>query len=65
LHLLIACKYWFLINHRIFLKKSLLIGVEQSFKNENTCDILLNDIKMEDEPLQKQIEGSRNLKTNG
>jgi hypothetical protein len=27
--------------------------MEQSFKNENTCDIFMNEIRMEDEPLQK------------
>jgi hypothetical protein len=71
LHLLIASKCWFSINHRIFKRNSLLIGAEQSFESENTCNIFMNEVKMEDEPLQKpkenanvQIEGSRNLETN-
>jgi len=51
--------------------------MEQSSKNENTCDIFMNEVKMEDEPLLElqeninlqenenfQIEGSRNLKMN-
>jgi hypothetical protein len=27
--------------------------MEQSSKNENTCDIFMNEIRMEDEPLQE------------
>ncbi len=64
MHLLTACIYWFLINHKIKKKNSSLIGVEQSSENQNTCDIFMNEVKMEDESLQKQIEGSKNLKTN-
>jgi hypothetical protein len=43
--------------------------MEQSFENENIYDVFMNEISMEDEPLQKleknasvQIEGSRNPK---
>jgi hypothetical protein len=51
--------------------------MEQSSKNENTCDIYMNEVKMEYEPLLElqeninlqenenlQIEGSRNPKMN-
>jgi hypothetical protein len=51
--------------------------MEQSSKNESTCDIFMNEVKMEDEPLLElqeninlqgnenfQIEGSRNPKMN-
>jgi hypothetical protein len=45
--------------------------MEQSSKNENTCDLLMNEVRMEDEPLQElktnvgvQIEESRNLENN-
>ncbi len=41
--------------------------MEQSFKNENACDIFMNEVKMEDEPLLEpqengsaQTQGSRN-----
>ncbi len=40
-------------------------------KNENTCDIFMNEIKMKDEPLQEpkenasvQTKGNRNLENN-
>jgi hypothetical protein len=43
--------------------------MEQSFENENTYDVFMNEVSMEDEPLQKleknasvQIKGSRNPK---
>jgi hypothetical protein len=51
--------------------------MEQSSKNENTCDIFMNEMRMEDEPLLEpqeninlqenenlQIERNRNLKMN-
>jgi hypothetical protein len=45
--------------------------MKQSFENENTCDIFMNEVKMKNEPLQKpkdnasvQREGSINLKIN-
>ncbi len=45
--------------------------MEQSSENENTCDIFMNEVKIEDELLLKfekngslQLEGSRNPKTN-
>jgi hypothetical protein len=51
--------------------------MEQSSKNENTCDIFMNEVRMENEPLLKpqeninlqenenlQIERSRNPKMN-
>ncbi len=47
------------------------LSVEQSFENENIYDVFMNEINMEDEPLQKlgknasfQIEWSRTLKNN-
>jgi hypothetical protein len=27
--------------------------MEQSFLNENKCDVLMNEVRMEDEPLQE------------
>jgi hypothetical protein len=30
--------------------------MKQSFENENTCDIFINEVKMEDEPLRKPKE---------
>jgi hypothetical protein len=43
--------------------------MEQYSKNENSCDVFMNEIKMEDEPLPKpkengsfQTKGSRNSK---
>jgi hypothetical protein len=43
----------------------------QPSKNKNTCDIFLNEVRMEDEPLLEpkengnlQIKGSRNPKMN-
>ncbi len=69
-----------LINHIIVLFFSLLIkaiicnlklNMKQSFENENTCDILMNEVRMENEPLQElkenasvQREGNKNLKIN-
>jgi hypothetical protein len=45
--------------------------MEQYSKNENTCDVFMNEVKMEDEPLPKpkkngsfQTKGSRNFKMN-
>jgi hypothetical protein len=45
--------------------------MEQYFENENTCDIFMNEVRIEDELLLKfeknrslQLEGSKNLKTN-
>jgi hypothetical protein len=45
--------------------------MKQSFENENTCDILMNEVRMENEPLQElkenasvQREGNKNLKIN-
>jgi hypothetical protein len=45
--------------------------MEQSFENENTYDVFMNEVSMEDEPLQKcekngsvQIEGCKNPKNN-
>jgi hypothetical protein len=49
-----------LIDHIIILFFALLIkaiifnfklNMEQSFKNENKCDVLMNEVRMEDEPL--------------
>jgi hypothetical protein len=44
--------------------------MKQFFENKNACDIFMNDIRMEDEPLLEleengnvQIEGNRNPKT--
>ncbi len=63
-------------NHNIILFLSLFIKViifnflEQYSENENTFDIFMNEVRMEDEPLIEleengnvQIEGSRNPKT--
>jgi hypothetical protein len=43
--------------------------MKQSFENKNACDIFMNDVRMENEPLLEskengnvQIEGSRNPK---
>jgi len=43
--------------------------MEQSFKNENTYDVFMNEVKTEDEPLKEpkenasvQTRGSRNPK---
>jgi hypothetical protein len=45
--------------------------MEQSSENENTCDVFVNEIRMEDETLQEleenasvKIEGRKNLKNN-
>jgi len=45
--------------------------MKQSFENENTCDIFMNELKMKNEPLWKpkenasvQREGNINLKIN-
>jgi hypothetical protein len=45
--------------------------MEQSFENENIYDLFMNDIRMEDEPLQEpkknasaQTKRGRNLKNN-
>jgi len=47
------------------------LSMAQPSKNKNTCDIFLNEVRMEDEPLLEpkengnlQIKGSRNPKTN-
>jgi len=69
-----------LINHIIVLFFSLFIktiicnfklNMKQSFENENTFDIFMNEVRMEDEPLWErkenasvQTEGSINLKIN-
>jgi hypothetical protein len=69
-----------LIDHIIVLFFSLFIkaiicnfklNMKQSFENENTCDIFMNEIMMEDEALWEpkenasiQEEGSKNLKIN-
>jgi hypothetical protein len=45
--------------------------MEQSSKKENTCDVFMNEVRIEDEMLLKpkemgsfQIEGSRHLEMN-
>jgi hypothetical protein len=45
--------------------------MEQSSKNENTCDVFMNEVRIKDEMLVKpkeivslRIEGSRNLELN-
>jgi hypothetical protein len=45
--------------------------MEQSFENENTCDVFINEVRMEDEMLLEceemgnlQIEGNRHPKMN-
>jgi len=45
--------------------------MEQYFKNNNTCDVFMNEVKIKDEILLEpeemisfQIEGSRNVKMN-
>jgi hypothetical protein len=47
------------------------LNMEQSSKNENTCDIFMNEIRMEDEPLLElqeneslQAKGNRNPRMN-
>jgi hypothetical protein len=45
--------------------------MEQYFQNENKCDVLMNEIRMEDEPLLElqeneslQAKGNRNPRMN-
>jgi hypothetical protein len=45
--------------------------MEQSFENENICDVFMNEVKVKDEMLPKleemgnfQTKGSRNLEMN-
>jgi hypothetical protein len=45
--------------------------MEQSFKNENTYNVFMNEVKMKDEPLQEpetnasvQTKGNKNPKNN-
>jgi hypothetical protein len=38
--------------------------MEQSSKNENTYNIFMNEVKMEDEPLQ-ELEENANVQTKG
>ncbi len=45
------------------------LNIEQFFENENTCDVFMNETRMEDEALQEheknanvQIEKNKNLK---
>ncbi len=60
-----------MIDHIIILFFSLLIkttifnfklNMEQYFQNENKCDVLMNEIRMEDEPLQ-ELGKSVNVQT--
>jgi hypothetical protein len=44
--------------------------MEKYFENENTCDILMNDVKMKDEPFLKpqknvNLEENENFQTKG
>jgi len=59
------------VSHIGVILKYLLLNMEESFENENTYDVFMNEVSVEDEPLQKleknasvQIEGSRNSKNN-
>jgi hypothetical protein len=45
--------------------------MEQSFENENICDIFMNEVRIQNEPLHEflknvnvQIEGNRNSESN-
>ncbi len=77
--MLINVDFWFLKSYNCLVFSAIHHGnnfnfklnTEQSFENENTCDIFMNEARIEHELLLKfekngslQLEGSRNPKTN-
>jgi hypothetical protein len=42
--------FWLLSKAMLFYFKS---NMEQSFENENTYDVFMNEVRMKDEPLQE------------